>query len=295
MCPPHHYGVVYEINPWMHRGAEIDTDVALEEWQHLHGTLQAAGAGVALLDPRPHVPDLVFTANAGLVNGGQFVPSRFRHPERQPETPIDAAWFAEQGWLIDWLSEGLCHEGAGDAVPFTPERRGVVGPTVLLSGHPFRSDLVAARRLVALTGCAVAPIRLIDPRLYHLDLTFCPLDHRRAIVAPTAWDVASCKVVRRLVPEALVLDEAEALKFCANSVVIGRTVVMPTVPVRVGRQLERWRFTPVECQVGEFVKAGGGCRCLTLALDVTLSSSQGTPPTAPGVDHVARLADALLS
>jgi N-dimethylarginine dimethylaminohydrolase len=38
----------------------------------------------------------------------------------------------------------------------------------------------------------------------------------------------------------------------------------------VGRLLEAWGFDPVVCPVDEFLKAGGGCRCLTLALDVTL-------------------------
>ena len=45
---------------------------------------------------------------------------------------------------------------------------------------------------------------------------------------------------------------------------------MPATPPRVGRQLEAWGFDVVECAVGEFLKAGGGCRCLTLALDVEL-------------------------
>ena len=52
---------------------------------------------------------------------------------------------------------------------------------------------------------------------------------------------------------------------------------MPTVPPRVGRQLEAWGFDVVECPVDEFLKAGGGCRCLTLALDVDLS---GTAPSS---------------
>ena len=52
---------------------------------------------------------------------------------------------------------------------------------------------------------------------------------------------------------------------------------MPAVPPRVGRQLEAWGFTVVECQVDEFLKAGGGCRCLTLALDVRVSPD--APPT----------------
>jgi len=46
---------------------------------------------------------------------------------------------------------------------------------------------------------------------------------------------------------------------------------MPACPVRVGRQLEAWGFDVAICPVDEFLKAGGGCRCLTLALDVTLT------------------------
>ena len=60
------------------------------------------------------------------------------------------------------------------------------------------------------------------------------------------------------------------MTFCANSVVVGSTIVMPAVPPRVGRQLEAWGFDVVHSPVDEFLKAGGGCRCLTLALDVTL-------------------------
>ena len=116
------------------------------------------------------------------------------------------------------------------------------------------------------------PLQLVDPRLYHLDLTFCPLDGRRAIAAPLGWDAYGLKVVEALVPELLVLTDDEALSFCANSVVVGRTVVMPTTPPRVGHQLEAWGFDVVECRVDEFLKAGGGCRCLTLAVDTVLSA-----------------------
>ncbi len=272
MCPPQHFGVLYEINPWMHRSISVDPDTARSQWDRLVATLRAAGAEVVVMDPRPEVPDLVFTANAGLVNGGQFVPSHFRHPERQPETEIDAAWFAARGWRVDRLPESLDHEGAGDALPFT----GPNGRAVLLSGYSFRSDAPAATELSALLGCPVRSVQLVDPRLYHVDLTFCPLDERRAIIAPLGWDAYGRKVVEALVPEPLVLADDEALSFCANSVVVGRTVVMPRVPPRVGRVLSSWGFEVVECRVDEFLKAGGGCRCLTLALDVTLSP--GAPP-----------------
>jgi arginine dihydrolase len=269
MCPPRHFGVLYEINPWMHREVTVDVDRAAGQWEGLVATLRAAGATVEVMDARAEVPDLVFTANAGLVNaadGGQFVPSHFRHPERQPETAVNAAWFAERGWRVDRLPEDVDHEGAGDALPFTPEG----GRTVLLSGYSFRSDATAATRLSTLLACPVRPLQLVDPRLYHLDLTFCPLDGRRAMIAPLGWDSYGRKVVEALVPEPLVLTDDETLAFCANSVVVDRTVVMPTTPPRVGRLLEAWGFDVVECRIDEFLKAGGGCRCLTLALDTVL-------------------------
>ena len=28
MCPPEHFGVLYEINPWMHREVAVDLDRA---------------------------------------------------------------------------------------------------------------------------------------------------------------------------------------------------------------------------------------------------------------------------
>jgi N-dimethylarginine dimethylaminohydrolase len=261
MCPPEHFGVLYEINPWMHREVRVDPERARQQWENLKATLEEAGAAIELLDPHENLPDLVFTANAGVVNGSQFVPSRFRHPERQPEVPDDVEWFRAHGFTIDQLPEGVHHEGAGDALPFG---------SVLLSGYRFRSDAASHAYLSRLTGAAVRSVELADERLYHLDLTFCPLDERRAIVAPEGWDRYGRTVVEALVPEPLVLDREQTLAFCANSVVVGTTIVLPSCPPEVGRQLEKWGFDVVVCDVGEFLKAGGACRCLTLALDVTL-------------------------
>jgi N-dimethylarginine dimethylaminohydrolase len=267
MCPPLHFGVLYEINPWMQHDVGVDHDLASEQWEGLVATLRLAGAEVVTMEAHPEVPDLVFTANAGIVNGDQFVPSHFRHPERQAETEIDAAWFVERGFRVDRLPADVDHEGAGDALPFMAEGQ----DPVLVSGYSFRSDVDAAADLSRLLCCPVRSVQLVDPRLYHLDLTFCPLDERRAMCAPLGWDRYGRAVVEALVPEPLWLEDDEALQFCANSVVVDSTVVMAQVPVRVGRQLEAWGFTPVATPVGEFLKAGGSCRCLTLALDVHLT------------------------
>ena len=261
LCPPDHFAVAYEINPWMATGAAVDPDRARRQWEALRAALEEAGAEVEVQPAQPAVPDLVFTANAGIVSGRAYVPSRFRHPERQPETPLDIAWFEDRGYEVRRLTEDVDHEGAGDALPFGD---------VLVSGYRFRSDAAAHAQLSKLLGVAVRSVELVDPRYYHLDITFCPLDSTRAILWPGAWDTYGQRVMEALVPEPLVLEAEEAERFVANSVVVGRTVLMPACPPRIGRQLEAWSFTPVELDVSEFLKAGGACRCLTLALDVEL-------------------------
>lgn len=272
VCPPSHYGVLYEINPWMHKEVQVDPDLAREQWEDMVANLESAGAVTESMQPVAGLPDLVFTANAGLVDGRAFVLTRFRHIERRSEARHDAEWFRREGYEVLEIGAelGVCFEGAGDALPFG---RG------LLAGYRFRSDFVAHAALARLLGVPVLSVELTDARFYHLDLTFCPLDARRAILAPHAWDRYGRSVVARLVPEPLVLELDEALTFCANSVVVNRTVVMPACPPRVGRLLEGWGFDVCVSPVGEFMKAGGGVRCLTLALDVTLG---GRPSAEPG-------------
>lgn len=269
MCPPGHFQVLYEINPWMHREIPADPQRALEQWNAAVGAIQAAGARVDLIEPVDGLPDMVFTANFGVVDGERFVVSRFRHPQRKEESTHAAHWFDDHGFASVELpglhtEPGVCFEGAGDALPFADR---------IVAGYRIRSDFEAHTALAELLGVEVLSVELVNERFYHLDLTFCPLDDRRAIVAPDAWDAYGRTVIERLVPEPLVLDYDEALTFCANSVVIGTTVVMPACPPRVGRALERWGFDVVVSPVDEFLKAGGGVRCLTLALDVALDSS----------------------
>jgi N-dimethylarginine dimethylaminohydrolase len=75
-------------------------------------------------------------------------------------------------------------------------------------------------------------------------------------------------VIASLVPNVIALEPDEALAFCANSVVIDRTIVMPSCSPRLERELRAIGFDVRVCAVDEFLKAGGGVRCLTLALDV---------------------------
>jgi ornithine--oxo-acid transaminase len=272
MCPPGHYEVAYSINPWMTGAVPVDRGRAQSQWRALVDALRAAGAEVETLPSRLGVPDMVFTANAGLVIGETFVPALMRHPERRDERAHFEAWFAERGFRVDALGADHPQEGAGDALPLDG---------ALLAGYQTRSSADAYVELTRRTGAVVHALELVDPRFYHVDLAFCPLGPGRAIAYPAAFGAEGRALLAELVPEQLVLTEAEAASFCANSVVVGRTVVMPACPPRVRDALEAWGYKPVVVDVSEFLKAGGGPRCLTLALDVTPATVGAAPSVAP--------------
>ena len=129
-------------------------------------------------------------------------------------------------------------------------------------------------------------MELVDERFYHVDLVFCPIDERRALIAPQGLDRYGCRVLEELVPEPVWLTDDEAMAFCANSVVVGDVVVMPRCTARLGRILEDAGLAVAVAPVGEFLKAGGGCRCLTLALDVDLSGGRRAGrPVGESVDE----------
>jgi len=268
MCPPDYFGVFYEINPWMHTEVALDRDLAQKQWYDLGANLRQAGATVHVMEAVDGLPDLVFTANAGLVNGKTFIPSRFVCSERQPEVPYNNAWFRAHDFEVSDFSEDpkLFFEGCGDAF---------IVRNQLVAGYGFRSDHASHALLAKKLGVEYYSIKLVNPRLYHLDISFCPLDDRHAIVAPDVWDPQSFAGLERLVPEPLVLELDEALTFCANSVVVGKTIIMPHCPPRVGRILQKWGYDVCVSPVTEFLKAGGGARCLTLALDVSYQKNHG--------------------
>ena len=83
MCQPQYFDVSYVINPWMADNVhQVGLTRANEQWAALHRLIRGA-ADVELIEPAPDLPDMPFTANAGLVVGRDAIVSNFRHPERQ--------------------------------------------------------------------------------------------------------------------------------------------------------------------------------------------------------------------
>jgi N-dimethylarginine dimethylaminohydrolase len=258
MCPPDFYGIEYEINPWMDTQRQTDHVIAVSQWHALRQILIANGAKIELLTPVAGLPDLVFTANAAIIYRDRAICSRFRHVQRQGEEQLDAAWLSAHGFTVEILPDDHFFEGAGDAL--------FCGDT-LFAGYRMRSQAVSHQLVAERLGCRVIPVELVDPYFYHLDTCFCPLTAEVAAYYPGAFDDYGRQVLAEYIPTLIEVDKAEARTFACNAVVIGSTVTTNSGCPFFHEQLRAMEFTPIATPLGEFVKAGGSAKCLTLRLD----------------------------
>jgi N-dimethylarginine dimethylaminohydrolase len=262
MCPPDHFGVDYVINPWMaaHVGG-IDHALAETQWRNLRDHL-AEAAALEFVQPHPGLPDMVFTANAGLAVGRKVALSRFHFGERRDEELYFREWFESRGFQIATWPADLSFEGAGDALLHR-------GDAFIWCGHGFRSSARAAALIEEIFNRKTVSLRLVDARFYHLDTCLCPLGEGRLMYYPPAFDEESQKKIAAVVaPEnRLEVAEADALAFACNAVEVGGRVVMNAASDDLRSRLQAFGLTPELTPLTEFLKAGGSAKCLTLSLN----------------------------
>lgn len=258
MCPPDYYGVEYEINPWMHLKNPADHELAVKQWNVLYEILDSIpGVEIELMQPRERLPDMAFTANGGLVRGDLFISSRFRHPERQGESPYFEEWFAEHGYRMERLPEDLRFEGAGDVLK---------AGGVWFGGYYFRSDARAIATVSGILQEEVLPLRLVDERFYHLDTCFCAIGNT-AMYYPGAFDEYALTVLKDRFPDGIEVEHEEAKDFVCNAVAVGSRVVLNAAAPKLCGELSSRGFECIPVGLSEFIKSGGSAKCLTLALD----------------------------
>lgn len=261
MCPPKLYEVNYVINPWM-AGHIHDSSrqVAMQQWQQLYNAVMEI-AEVVLVEPQPGLPDMVFTANAGLERNGVVVLSHFFHAERQGEEKHFYHWFDEAGYTVVSVPPEIPFEGEGDALFATDGSRlwAGYGPRTLQSSHHYLSQAWKVE---------VAPLHLIDPRFYHLDTCFAPLEDGSVMYYPPAFDEASIERIEAYyaASKRIVVTEADALRFACNAINVNRTVILNKISRELSEQLESRGFRVIQIELSEFLKAGGAAKCLVMKM-----------------------------
>jgi N-dimethylarginine dimethylaminohydrolase len=258
MCPPLYYGIQYEINPWMRRSRQSNSQIAQEQWRGLYCLLQdELGIEIALVEPRPGLPDMVFTANAGLVWKDKFIASNFRYEVRRGEVPFFENWFQVRGYEIVHLPEENFFEGEGDLL---------MCGDLFFAGYHIRSDIQCHQKVAEILEREILLLELISEWFYHLDTCFCPLDKGKALFYPAAFDPYALKVLEDNIETLIPVPENEAKRFGCNAVVIDKNIVMNEGCPESREKLESLGFSVFETPLSEFIKAGGSAKCLVLRL-----------------------------
>lgn len=278
MCKPTHFGVDYEINPWMQgQVGQTDQMLVMQQWDALVKRIGAL-ADVEVFEPGDAgrgLPDMAFIANAGLILDDVFVPSVFSVPQRAAEVPHFVRWFEANGFTIQSLPQDMPFEGEGDAL-FHP------GQPLLWAGHGQRSGDRAHARLRDIFDVQVVSLKLVDPRFYHLDTCFVPLPGGKAVYYPGAFDQASRQAIEERITKEnrIEVGEGDALRFACNAVPIGNTIICNDASQDLKTRLNDFGYTVCKSPVDQFMRSGGGCKCLTLLLQQDLGQ-QAKPNDQP--------------
>ncbi len=261
MCAPAHYGVEYVINPWMagniHR---VTHEAAVKQWEGLRSHL-AELAEIELVKPMPGLPDMVFTANGGLVLGKKVVLSRFLYRERQGESEHFRKWFERAGFEVSDLPGDIPFEGEGDAL--LDRDHGV-----LWAGYGLRTDLGFHPALAEALDMRVVSLRLADERFYHLDTCLAPLQGGWLMYYPRAFDADSIIQIEQLVPaeKRIAVSDDDAVAFACNAINAGDHLILNRASLELKERLSNAGFNVIETPLDEFMKAGGSAKCLVLRL-----------------------------
>ena len=257
MCPPTYFDIEYEINPWMSKDNQVDPDNAAREWKKLYDIYTSQlGWEVQTIKPVKGLPDMVFTANGGLVYEGKVILPHFRHSERQPETEIFKKWFESAGYSDIFLPKHT-FEGEGDAF---------VWHGMLFAGYPFRSQPEAHREVAEFLGLKPISLEQVDPRFYHLDTALTFIGDDTVAIYPPAFGKKSLQTLHKLVPNIIEASEEDAKAYGLNAMTDGQNIILSDHPAGLIAGYKQRGLNVFSVPMVEFQKSGGGVKCLTLEL-----------------------------
>ena len=241
-----------------------------------HGELVKAFANVylyTLKKPEDSLPDIVFTANAGLClprlsrNPIVLLPY-MKYPQRQAELKYLKQIYEELGvQTIEFPGD--------ESAPFEgqAELKWFHGGTKAVCGYGHRSTKksfdIVDRLFKKIYGAHKAPellvLHLKSADYYHLDVAMLEFDDTKCIVHRKAFSAESIKKLKGFLgPEnVFVIDTDDT--FCLNAVVDGPTLVTHMLTAPLKKELEGITGKDIRMvNTSEFEKSGGSVRCMTL-------------------------------
>ena len=200
---------------------------------------RASASSVELMTPQPGLPDLVFTANAGLVFNERFFSSQF--PARGPGSRGAAfRCLVCRPTASKWNTCPKACSSRGPAMPSSAARR-------CLPAIASAATCAAISTSATLLHARCCPLELVNPLFYHLDTCFCPLAPGRPSTIPERSTVMASRCWKRTSRSCWRSTSRKRTRFGCNAVVVGKTVITTAGCERLAADLQslglhdRWR------------------------------------------------------
>lgn len=261
MCPPDSFDVHFLFNPHMAYSERVDRRRAKAQWRRLVRVLDEAGADLHFLEPRPDLGPLVFTADGAFCyRPGDVLILQNDGIRGDVEPRVFRDWFKAHGFRAESAPPNYRLDG-GNLIRL-PDGRVLAG---LKPGASGLGERYLDRLLRLTCGAEVLTVPLVDEKFLHLDTVVGVLGPRRLLVyegglldGKLPEDLGDAEIVS--------VSAADAARFACNLVVVGDVVVTGPISDGLSRRISRLGYEVERVDLGEFYKAGGGAKCLTLPL-----------------------------
>ncbi len=265
VCQPEYFDSTFMFNPWMEYSDSVDLGLAKAQWEAMVAALIEAGSEVEYLEPSPHSPAQVFTADGAVVIGGKHgLILRNDGPRGTLEPTTFAEWLRADGFTIESMPPTRTLDG-GNLLQL---HDGSFGCGIKPHSDSSGSDYF--EKILQLTGDRkLHRFQLIERRYLHLDMALGKLGDAGYLVFDAAFDGGlrlfddSPISDKKIIP----VTQQDAERFACNSVTVGNTFLTGLISSQLIDSIERLGYRAVTLDLSEFHKAGGGLKCLTLPLN----------------------------
>lgn len=258
MCPPNYYNVEYEINPWMDTKNKVDTTNALNVYRSLKEIYEKLGLTVWEIEPVKGLPDMVYTANVGYVEGNTFIKSNFKFDQRKKESKLAADFLKKKNYEIKTIPDEIIFEGEGDVIR---------SDNKYFLGWGKRTMPEAKEYLEKYTGKEFTLLELVDPFYYHLDTCFAPLSDEVVVINPASFTAEGLETIKKSFSSIIETNEKDNQVLACNFVTANNCVVIGKgISDELEKNIKDAGFEIRQIDMSEYMKGGGSVKCVTLEI-----------------------------
>lgn len=255
MCPPNFLEFEYVINPWMKEDTNYDKELAMRQWTELYNLyLSLVPDHINSVKPKEGLLELCFFGDSVFTYKNKAVFSRFATEERYDETAYVIEKITELGFEGHRVPEDVLYEGSGETLLWKNK---------ILVGYGQRSNGKIKNYLAETLDAEVIGLKLIDPKYYHLDTALFPVSDNLIAYYKDAFSEDSIHILENLDCELLEVSKESAESFALNSIALNDHIIVHYEAKKFIKRLKDRGFIVKTVDVSEFIKFGGGLKCLT--------------------------------